>query len=120
MSPASRCANRRRDVSLNNAVNFFNEDSGVLKTDTGTWIFVKPQVADFYFNMLRIRGSGDQQLPVYGYVLEDEKALPRPESHPDNLPLPAMDEVGFFRPAPATSAGRRFGESLVHYFSRIP
>ena len=86
------------DMDLNNAVNFKAESAAVLKTSNGSWIFVKPQLADVYVDMLKLRSGTNQPLPVYGYVLEDEKALIALKLPDEPLPL---DELGFFRPAAA-------------------
>jgi hypothetical protein len=107
------------DCELNNAVNFKTESAAVLKTTSGIWLFVKPQLVDVYVDMLRLRGKSQDQLPVYGYVLEDQKALvvlklPADESLP-------QDELGFFKPSPAkltvtgllTPGSHVFSKSLV-------
>lgn len=85
----------RGDSRLNNSVSLYNESAAVLKTANGTWLFVKPQVADLYADMLRMRGTSDQEVPVYGYILEGEKTLIAFRL-PANMTLP-KDELGFFR-----------------------
>ena len=84
------------DCTLNNNVAFNYESAAVLKTPTGTWLFVKPQLMDFYVNMTRIAGDPKAKpLPVYGYVLEAQKALLALKL-PDGMKLPAT-EAGFFK-----------------------
>lgn len=85
----------KNETALNNAVEFHTESAAVIKTATGTWLFVKPQLMDFYVNMLKIKGAGTTPLPVYGYVLEGEKALLALKL-PADMKLPAK-EAGFFR-----------------------
>lgn len=88
----------KNDALLNNAVNFFHEGAAYLKTPTGKWLFVKPQLADVYVDLMRIRGKAAQPLSVYGYVLEGYKALLAIRL-PDDMPVPT-DELSFFRPIP--------------------
>ncbi|MCY2925887.1 MAG: chitobiase/beta-hexosaminidase C-terminal domain-containing protein, partial [Planctomycetota bacterium] len=90
----------KTDTTLNNAVNFFEESAAYLRTPTGQWVFVKPQIADVYIDMLALRGGAAKPLAVYGYILEGCKALVAIKL-PDDLPVPT-DEVSFFRPLPLT------------------
>lgn len=87
------------DLALNNAVNLKAESAAVLKTRTGTWLFVRPPVADVYVDMLAVRGQPASPLPVYGTVLEDQKALIVVRAPDGDLPA---DELGFFRPPAVT------------------
>lgn len=84
-----------RETTLNNGCELHYESAAVLKTATGTWLFVKPQLVDVYVDMLKLRKHSTQMLPVCGYVLEGEKALIALKL-PDE-PLP-KNELGFFRP----------------------
>jgi hypothetical protein len=83
-----------QETTLNNACELRYESAAVLKTATGTWLFVKPKLVDVYVDMLKLRKNSTQTLPVYGYVLDGEKALIALKL-PD-APLPA-NEAGFFR-----------------------
>jgi len=91
----------KNDAVLNNAINLFHETAAFLKTPTGKWLFVKPQVADLYVDLLRVQGKPAQPLPVYGYVLEGYKALLAIKL-PDDTPVPA-DELSLFRPIPISA-----------------
>jgi hypothetical protein len=90
----------KADTTLNNAVNFFSESAAYLRTPTGKWLFIKPQLADVYVNLLALRGSAARPLPVYGYVLEGCKALVAIKL-PDDMPA-LTDEISLFRPLPLT------------------
>lgn len=58
------------DKALNNQIAVHNESCAVLKTATGHWLFVRPDLADLYVDMERLSGRGNTPLPVYGYVNE--------------------------------------------------
>ena len=67
----------------------------MVKTATGTWLFVSANMADLYADMLKISGKGDKQIPVYGYV--NEGVLPLLVfKAPADMPLPTCEE-GYFR-----------------------
>ncbi|MCY2929401.1 MAG: chitobiase/beta-hexosaminidase C-terminal domain-containing protein [Planctomycetota bacterium] len=116
----------KTDTTLNNAVNFFEESAAYLRTPTGQWVFVKPQIADVYVDMLALRGKAAKPLVVYGYILEGCKALVAIKL-PDDLPVPT-DEVSFFRPLPLTVKADgliapddyRFNKSLPIEFGGTP
>ena len=91
----------KNDLAFNNAVNFFSESAAFLKAPTGTWLFVKPQLADLYVDVLHIRGAVQKPLPVYGYVLEGCKALLAIRL-PDDMPSP-LNELSLFRPPPISA-----------------
>lgn len=109
----------RNDAALNNAVNFFHESGAFLATPTGKWLFVKPQMADLYVDVLSLQGKPARSLDVYGYVLEGYKALVAIRL-PDDLPAPT-DELSMFRPIPIAVQAEgliapedhRFREKLV-------
>jgi hypothetical protein len=63
-------ASSLEDKALNNHIAVHRESCAVLKTATGHWLFVKPDVADLYVDMERLSGRGTAPLPVYGYVNE--------------------------------------------------
>jgi hypothetical protein len=89
------------DNRLNATLSLSNESCAYLKTSTGQWLFVKPQVADFFVDLLKLRNGKGDPLPVYGYVLEGFKAAVAMRL-PDDFPG-APDEIGLFRPLPITA-----------------
>jgi hypothetical protein len=91
----------KNDAELNNCINLFHETAAFLKTPTGKWLFVKPQMADVYVDLLRLRGKPAQPLSVYGYVLEGDKAVLAIKL-PDDIPVPA-DELSLFKPIPISA-----------------
>jgi hypothetical protein len=82
------------DKALNNNLAVNNESCAVLKTPTGLWLFVKPDVADLYVEMDAVAGRGKTPLQVYGYVNEGIQPLIAMKA-PADMALPA-NERGFF------------------------
>ena len=85
-----------RDTQLNNLLALHTESCAVLKTATGHWLFVRPDLADLYVDMGGISGRGLAPLPVYGYLLEGIRPLLLLRAPPE-LPVPPQ-ELGYFRP----------------------
>ena len=82
-------------VQLDNYIKMGAESCAVVKTATGTWLFVSANMADLYADMLKISGKGKEAVPVYGYV--NEGVLPLLVfKAPAAMPLPTCEE-GFFR-----------------------
>ena len=69
----------------------------MLRTATGHWLFVRPDLADLYVEMLTTGDKPAAPLPVYGYVLEGVRPLIVLRAPPD-LPVP-VNELGYFRRA---------------------
>jgi len=89
-------AKDEQDKALNNLIALHTESAAVLRTAAGHWLFVRPDLADLYADMLRISGKPGLPLPVYGYVLDGVCPLIILRA-PDGMPVPA-DELGYFRP----------------------
>ena len=90
-------------VQLDNYIQTGKESCAVVKTATGTWLFVSANMADLYADMLKIAGRGKEAVPVYGYV--NEGVLPLLVfKAPAAMPLPTCEE-GFFR-TPVAGGGR--------------
>ncbi|MCX7048457.1 MAG: hypothetical protein NTX50_23595 [Candidatus Sumerlaeota bacterium] len=83
-----------KDVELNNLIALHTESAAVLRTATGHWLFVRPDLADVYVDMMRLSGKGADALPVYGYVLEGVRPLVVLRA-PQEMPAPA-NELGYF------------------------
>ncbi len=86
-----------QDTALNNLLALHTESAAVLKTATGHWLFVRPDLADVYVDMFKLAGRAGGPLPVYGYVLEGVRPLLVLRAPPE-LPVPA-NELGYVRPA---------------------
>ena len=84
-----------KDVALNNLLALPTESCAVLRTATGHWLFVRPDLADVYVDMLALSGKGREPLPAYGYVLEGVRPLLVLKA-PADLSAPAH-ELGYFR-----------------------
>lgn len=82
------------DTALNNHIVTHKESCAVFKTETGHWLFVKPDLADVYVDMLKISGRGKDALPVYGYVNEGILPLVVLKA-PTELSVPS-NERGYF------------------------
>ena len=83
------------DTTLNNLLSLHTESGAVLRTATGHWLFVRPDVVDLYVEMAKIAGRPGAALPVYGYVLEGVRPLLVLRVPPEQ-PVPAH-ELGYFR-----------------------
>jgi len=84
------------DTALNNLLSLHTESCAVLKTATGHWLFVRPDLADLYVDMRKVSGGGGEPLPVYGCVLEGIRPLIVLRA-PQEMPVP-QSELGYFRP----------------------
>jgi hypothetical protein len=84
------------DHALNNLLALHRESAAVLRTATGHWLFVRPDLADLYVDLFNIAGKPGAPLPVYGYVLEGVRPLLVLRAPPE-LPVPA-NERGYFQP----------------------
>jgi hypothetical protein len=83
-----------KDVQLNNLIALHTESAAVLRTATGHWLFVRPDLADVYVDMFQISGKASGPLPVHGYVLEGIRPLLVLKA-PAELPVPKT-ERGYF------------------------
>jgi hypothetical protein len=83
------------DTTLNNLLSLHTESCAVVRTATGHWLFVRPDLADLYTDMHKVSGRGGEPLPVYGYVLEGIRPLIVLRAPPE-MPVPPS-EVGYFR-----------------------
>jgi hypothetical protein len=83
------------DTALNNLLSLQTESAAVLRTATGHWLFVRPDLVDVYVDMLKISGRPPAPLPACGYVLEGVRPLVVLKA-PADLPVPA-NELGYFR-----------------------
>ena len=83
------------DAELNNLLSLATESAAVLQTDSGTWLIVRPEMADLYVNMPGLAGKNQPPLPVYGYIREGIRPLLVVKA-PAGMPLPGGEE-GFFR-----------------------
>jgi len=83
------------DASLNNFLDFTRESATVLRTETGHWLFVRPELADLYVDMPKFDKKTAQPLPVYGYLLEGLKPLIVIKA-PATLAVPP-NELGYFK-----------------------
>lgn len=85
-------------VQLDNYIHCGKESCAVMKTATGTWLFVSANMADLYADMGKISGKGGKPLEVYGYV--NEGILPLVVfKGPADMPLPSCEEAYFRTPA---------------------
>ena len=94
-SPYSTTADDH-DTSLNNVLSLATESCAVLRTATGHWLVVRPEVADVFVEMLALRGKGEP-LAAAGWLNEGICPLLVLRAPPE-LPVPA-NEIGYFRPA---------------------
>jgi len=83
------------DTELNNLLSLHTESCAVLRTATGHWLFMRPDLADLYVDMRKVSGAGEEPLPVYGYVLEGVRPLIVLRAPPE-MPVP-RSELGYFR-----------------------
>jgi len=88
-------AGGERDTALNNLLSLHTESCAVVKTASGHWLFVRPDLADLCADMRKVNGGSGEPLPVYGYVLEGIRPLVVLRV-PREMALPAS-ELGFFR-----------------------
>lgn len=82
------------DTAINNTLALNTESCAVLKTATGHWLIVRPEVAEVYVNMLASRGRG-QPLPAVGWIDEGVRPLLVFRA-PADLAVPGS-EIGYFR-----------------------
>jgi hypothetical protein len=92
-SPYSATADDK-DTALNNVLSLATESCAVLRTATGHWLIVRPEVAEVYVEMLTLRGRG-APLEVAGWLNEGVCPLLVLRAPPD-LAVP-LNEVGYFR-----------------------
>lgn len=92
-SPYSAAADDK-DTGLNNVLSLAMESCAVLRTGTGHWLVVRPEVADVYVEMLRTRDKGPL-LEAAGWINEGVCPLLVLRA-PAELPVPA-NEIGYFR-----------------------
>lgn len=83
------------DTRPDNLLSLRTESSAVVRTATGHWLFVRPDLADLYVDMNAIAGRPGGPLPVYGYVLEGVRPLVVLRAPPE-FPVPSR-EIGYFR-----------------------
>jgi len=88
-------AGGERDTALNNLLSLHTESCAIVKTATGNWLFVRPDLADLYVDMRKVSGAGADALPAHGYVLEGIRPLLVLRAPPE-MALPTS-ELGFFR-----------------------
>lgn len=81
------------DTQLNNGLGLFGESSAVLKTATGHWLIVRPEVAEVYDQMLVAQGG--KPLEVAGWLNDDVCPLVVFRA-PKELPVPKR-EIEYFR-----------------------
>ena len=96
-SPYSATADDH-DTALNNVLSLATESCAVLRTATGHWLIVRPEVAEVFVEMLSVRGKG-APLEAAGWLNEGICPLLVLRAPPE-LPVPAH-EIGYFRPAAA-------------------
>ncbi len=82
------------DGSLNNCLSMSENSAAVLRTRTGHFLFVKPDLADVYVDMGSFTESVEKPLPVCGYVLKGLKPLIVVKA-PTGKPVPE-NELGYF------------------------
>jgi hypothetical protein len=92
-SPYSETATAS-DTALNNVLAVATESCAVLKTATGHWLIVRPEVADVFVEMQSLRGHG-APLEVAGWLNDDVCPLVVLRAPPD-LAVP-INELGYFR-----------------------
>ena len=93
LSPYSATASAD-DTALNNVLSLATESCAVLKTATGHWLIVRPEVADVFVEMRSLRGQGPA-LEVAGWLNADVCPLLVLRAPPD-LAVPRNEE-GYFR-----------------------
>lgn len=81
------------DAALNNVLAPFTESAAVLKTPTGHWLIVRPEVAELYDQML-VAGGG-KPLEVAGWINEDVSPMVVFRA-PAELRVPER-EIDYFR-----------------------
>lgn len=81
------------DTALNNLLSPFTESAAVLKTATGHWLIVRPEVAEIYDQMLVSKGG--KPLEVAGWINEDVCPLVVFRA-PESLEVPQR-EIDYFR-----------------------
>ncbi|HWE01203.1 MAG TPA: hypothetical protein VG326_02245 [Tepidisphaeraceae bacterium] len=81
-------------TALNNVLSLATESCAVLRTATGHWLIVRPEVADVYVEMRSLHGRG-APLDVAGWLNDGVCPLLVLRAPPD-LAIPA-NEVGYFR-----------------------
>ena len=82
------------DTALNNLLALPTESCAVVRTATGHWLIVRPEVADVYVNMLTARGKG-APLEAVGWLNEGVRPLLVFRAPPE-LEVP-KSEIGYFR-----------------------
>ncbi len=85
------------DTALNNLLSLHTESCAAVRTATGHWLLVRPDLADVYADVHKVSGRGGEPLPAYGYVSEGIRPLVVLRAPPD-MPVPPS-EVGYFREA---------------------
>ncbi len=88
-------ATSESDTAVNNLVALRTESAAVMRTSTGHWLLVRPDLADIYADMNAIAGRPGGALPAYGYVLEGVRPMIVLRAPPE-MPVPAC-EIGYFR-----------------------
>jgi hypothetical protein len=82
------------DTALNNTLSLTTESCAVLRTATGHWLVVRPEVADVYVQGIASRGPSDP-LPAAGWINEGVRPLLVLRAPPE-LVTPE-NEIGYFR-----------------------
>jgi hypothetical protein len=83
-----------KDTELNNVLSLGTESCAVLRTPTGHWLIVRPEVVDAYVGMLSRRGRGPPLL-VAGWLNDGVCPLLVLRAPPE-LPVPRR-EIDYFR-----------------------
>lgn len=83
------------DVALNNFLNLKQEASSVLRTETGHWLIVRPEVAEVFVRMGSIARRDVPELEVVGWMNEGVRPLLVLRAPPDTA-VPEH-EIGYFR-----------------------
>lgn len=83
------------DTAVNNLLSLATESCGVLATETGLWLIVRPDLADVYVEMGRVSGRGDPPLAVYGWINQGIRPLVVLRAEP-TVAVPDV-ELGYFR-----------------------
>lgn len=92
-SPYSASANDQ-DTVLNNVLALATESCAVLRTATGHWLIVRPEVAEVYVEMLAARGKG-APLEAAGWLNDGVNPLLVLRA-PSEVTVPA-NEIGYFQ-----------------------
>lgn len=82
------------DTAPNNLLSLVTESCATLRTTTGHWLIVRPEVADVYVKMVTRRGTGEP-LEAAGWINEGVRPLVVLKA-PANVPSPER-EIDFFR-----------------------